>query len=407
MFLTALFIMAIAFNSHAYSFKELSKFIEKHPRIEAMLNEVESIRSEGKVKSSWGDPRFAVNARNFPKDSLANDETPMTGVEYSLSQSFPLTGKFGNIEDSYEALAKSKSLDAAAQRRALVQLLWNYAAMKRNLQQDAKIIEENIGWLGDMLKVSNRLYANGKVSQQAVLELEIRKSELEAQLSNKKHSLKEVEKSLGYLAGGEKTLGGELALESVPWNILEFKASKERVPDETELSLKEKIKASDLMLSAQKLSYVPDVTLSVGYVQRDEDVDPHGDFVSAGVSFSLPLSQKESSEVDGAFAQKLRARNALKDYKLKRKAQMQALEHEIAKMRDELKIIDERSLVYAGSSRKVTSKSYGLGSASYIELLQAELKYQNLLLRRNDLQRRLTSQKVEYLYLRGDRLYEE
>lgn len=45
------------------------------------------------AKSSWGDPKFGVAARNFPKETLANDESSMTGIEYYLSQNIPLTTK--------------------------------------------------------------------------------------------------------------------------------------------------------------------------------------------------------------------------------------------------------------------------------------------------------------------------
>ena len=40
---------------------------------------------------------------------------------------------------------------------------------------------------------SKKLYANGKISQQALLEIKMRKSELEALLSNKEFEKKEVE----------------------------------------------------------------------------------------------------------------------------------------------------------------------------------------------------------------------
>ncbi|MEX0799379.1 MAG: TolC family protein [Bacteriovoracaceae bacterium] len=388
---------------HSYTFDQAAKKIKKHPKIEMLMSQVKALEEEGAAKSSWGDPKFGITARNFPKETLTDDQSPMTGVEYSLSQTIPLSSKYGNIERSYKNLVKSGLYDVVHQKREMLSLLWGFAIKKRQFTEDLRIIQENHNWLGDMLKVTKRLYANGKVSQQAVLELQIRNSELEAQISNKRHILSHLEESLNYLAGD---LPKTLQLKSVPWKKLEIELGKESDSNEVELALKEKIKASELSLKAQKLSYVPDVTLSVGYLKRDKDLE-HGDFVSAGLSFSLPLSGQKYAQSDGAFARKLKAQNELKDYHLKRKSQLKSLEHEIFKMEDELKIINEKSLTFAESSREITSKSYGLGSASYIELTQAEIKLQNLKLRKSALEGRLASKKVEYLLLRGDKLHEE
>lgn len=403
LFVIFLFIF-VQNESFAYTFDQVSKKVREHPKVETLISAVKATEEEGAAKSSWGDPRFGINARNFPKETLADDQSPMTGIEYSLSQNIPLTTKYGNIERSYKNLVKSQLYDVVHQKRSLIQILWNLAIVKRNLGQDVKIIKENVGWLDNMIKVSKRLYANGKLSQQAVLELQIRKSELEAELSNKRHTLAHAEESLKYLSGD---LPGELELESVPWKLLKIEFKKQYPSNEKELALKEKIQASDLMLKAQKLSYVPDISFSLGYIKRDQDIDEHGDFVSAGISFSLPLSKKEYAEVDGAFAQKLEAQHQLKNYHLKRTSELKGLEHQIMKMQDELKILDKKSLVFARSSREITSKSYGLGGASYIELLQSELKYQNLLLRQNSLNADLAAKTIEYLFLRGDELYEE
>ena len=58
------------------------------------------------------------------------------------------------------------------------------------------------------------------------------------------------------------------------------------------------------------------------------------------------------------------------------------------------------------NSRTITSKSYGLGDSSYIELLQSEIKLQNILLRKINLIAHRDMKKVSYRYIRGEKLNE-
>ena len=389
-------------KAFSYSFNDTARKIKAHPQVKSLIEEMKRIGEEGQAESSWGDPKLGINARNFPVQSLANDETPMTGVEVSLSQNFPLSFKYSHIEDSYKRLALATKHQAEEQKRALLILLWNLAATKRKLTSDLAILKENIQWVENMLKVSKRLYANGKLSQQALLELQIRKSELEAQTVNVQGSLSQTEAALSYL-GSE----GELELASVPWSLLE-EAGNKKAPaavNPAELALVEKTKAAQEMVKAKTLNYIPDVTLSAGYVKRNEDIDDVGDFVGAGISLSLPLSSKRYAQKDAAVAASLKAASELRNYRVKRLSELAQLESEIHQTKKELEIVEKRSLVFAKSSREITAKAYGLGNATYIELLQAELKYQDLLMKRNALQARLTSKNAAYLYLRGDSLH--
>lgn len=396
------FIFALAMSSSfAFTFEEAIEKIEKHPKIETLISEVNILREKGDEESSWGDPILAVKARNVPKDSLALDESPMSGIEYTVSQRLPLTTRFSRIEDSYEKLAQAKGLSMERQKKALQSLVWKLAISKRQLLSDIKILKENLSFLNNMLDVTKRLYANAKTSQQAVLELQIRKSELEAKIDNLNFGLKELMSNFSYLSEG---LAGEFEHESAPWRVLKVSFQEKVGPDERQLELKKSLEASELGLRAQKLSYVPDINLNLGYVQRDSQVDDYGDFVSVGVSFSLPLSAKKYAQSDLALAKKIKARHELSEYELSRKSELKRLEAEILKMRNELKILDSKTLPFGKSAREITSKSYGLGNASYIELTQAELRLQNLWLRRNKLEGELSSKSIDYLYLRGDDL---
>tara|TARA_Y100000782_G_scaffold4962_1_gene5874 strand:- start:125809 stop:127014 length:1206 start_codon:yes stop_codon:yes gene_type:complete len=396
-----LLLSSILSPAYGYSFKEVVQTIETHPAVEALTQQAQRLKFESVAQSSWGDPKLRVRANNFPEDSLADNKTPMTGTQIILEQNFPLTTKYSHIENSYELMGEAKKHMALDQKRQLLKLLWDYSFAIRKLSKDQNILKQNYGWLKNMIKVSKRLYSNGKLSQQALLELQIRLAEVEADLSNTKYSLKEIHKNLNYIAQKSK---GNLNLSSVPWSSLKVDLKKNPEQDEVEKALEKELKSTKSIVRARQLNYIPDVTLSVGYTKRSDEVDDVGNFVSAGIGFSLPLSSKRYAIADSAQANQIKVLNKLKDYRLRKSSLLKKLALEIRKSRSELSIIENKSLVFAKSARDITSKSYGLGGTSYIELLQAELKYQNLAIRKNKLEAELAGLQVKYLFLSGDKL---
>ena len=155
----------------AYTFIDAVKTIESHDSVESLTNESKAITIEGEVKGSWGDPMFRVAAKNFPYETMTDDQTPMTGIEFGVSQKIALTTKYGNIEDAFKSMGKSRGHQAVDKKEELIKNLWIVLIDDKRLNEEIIIIKENIDWIKKILKVSKRLYANGKITQQALLEI--------------------------------------------------------------------------------------------------------------------------------------------------------------------------------------------------------------------------------------------
>lgn len=382
-----------------YSFSEAVKSIEDHDAVSSINQMAGALTEKGALAGSWGDPMVKLAAKNFPKDSLKDDETPMTGIEVGLSQKIALTTKYGNTQDAYESLGKAKGHDAEDKKRSLIVSLWKIVIDQRRLTEEIQIFKENLEWVKKILKISKKLYSNGKTSQQALLDIQIRKSEIEAGISNKEFELQESQAKLSYLLD----LEGELDFKSVPWDFGSSR-SKEKL-DLKELSLESSLKAKEHLLTAAKQSYVPDLTLSIGYTKRS-NIDNRGDFLSAAVVFPLPISGKKYAGHSRAVFERAAAKSGLRNYRKLKESKERMIKHSIAKIEGELLILNDKTLKYAENSRKVTSKSYGYGRSSYVELLQSELKLQSLLLKRSKLLAILLAKKIELRYLVGESLHE-
>lgn len=387
-------------SAFAMSFNEAVEALSKHSRVQTIQGLSKSTLSTGGTKGSWGDPTFKLAAKNFPKDSLKNDETPMTGVEFGISQKISMTNKYGNIQEAFNNLSKSYDYEAKDIKRNLTKSLWEILILKRKIKEEKDILNENLLWLSKILKVSKKLYINGKTSQQAILDIEIRKSEIEMELNSREYDLLKIKDGLSYLLG-KNTEG--ISEKSIPWKILNLKSKK--INDFKELSLKSKVHAKDLALSAANKDYLPDLTFSLGYTKRS-NIDDRGDFISAAISFPLPLSEDKYSRKDSAVHEKYSAMKALENYERVKSRDSSVLSHEIEKVERDLYILNSKTIKFARNSRAITSKSYGLGNSSYVELLQSELKLQRILILKSNLQAKRDSFKVGLKYTTGEKLSE-
>lgn len=386
--------------SGAYTFQDVVREIQDHAKVSALMEKAGAMREQGQVRGSWGDPMLMVAAKNYPADNFRSDVDPMTSIEFGVSQKFPLTNKFSLYKKSQQYLGNAVENEAIHQQRALMQMLWGLSIKKKKVLADLDIFKENLSWITNVLNVTKRLYANGKSSQQSVLELQVRKAEIEAEISNKNYELQQFDEAMTYLYGKK---GETLDLDSIPWKILTGPHSENESGDFRQQALTEALKASETKLQAQKLSLIPDLTLTASYMKRD--YMGMGDMVSLGFTFPLPLSSKEHASIRISVNEKTQTQKELHDYKWLRRTELAGLKHQIEKIKSEQKILNQQTIQFARQSREITAKAYGLGNSSYVELIQSELKLQNLLLRKNDLESQLSTKLVEYKSLNGEELY--
>lgn len=395
-----LFIIILSIsNVWGYSFSDAVNILKNHSSVESLKKQANALESEASVQSSWGDPMLMIAAKNFPKDSLKKDESPMTAIEFGISQKIPLTNKNSNIEDSFLNLSKSKDFDSENKYQELVRIFWEILIEDRKNNDQLGILKENLNWVESILKASQKLYSNGTISQQAILEIQIRKSEIEALISNKVFEHQELMARLNYFFGMKNEA---LSLSTIPWEVLENDNSKSI--DLRQLSMESMLDAKESMLLARKKSYVPDLTFSLSYMKRS-DIDMKGDFVSASVSFPIPVSSRQYGANDQAVSESATARANLVNYQLQKDSDLKRFNIEKNKIIKELKILNEKAIKFAQNSRAITSKSYGNGGATYFELLQSELKLQELLIKQSELEAKLLKIKVMIKYVNGEKLY--
>ena len=382
-------------HAEEITFSQALQRLKSHNSLKVL--EESSLAQRAKVDSgsSLGDSRFKISAKNFPRDTFRNDQSPMTGMEFAISQKLAISSKYLHLEDSLEAEAKAATYRASDFAMQLRRYLWQILIEKEQLNKDLQISKENLAWLENISKVSKKLYSNGKISQQALLEFEIRKAEVESTLQRQKISIEQLSRKLMYLVEASSIDG-----QSIPWQSLSIETDTNRSKDVKELSFQENLKAKESKLMAVKLDKIPDLDVSIAYTKR-YGVDQYGDFVSASISMPLPTSSTKYAQATTAYHEKFGAEKAYQEFRENKKMDKYLLEKEIEKIKFELKVLNEKTLNFASSAREITAKSYALGGANYTELLQSELKLQSLLKEKNEKEKELKKMILSWKYLMG------
>lgn len=397
---TLLILGLLVFDSQSFSmsFKEAMSSIENHRKVEEMELKSQSTAEMANVKGSWGDPMLKIAAKNYPIDTLDPDQTPMTGVDLVLSQKIPLTSKYSDLELEFKHLAEAEHWKSENRVESLRSSLWSHLISIKKLSEELSILRDNLTWLENIIKVSQDLYSTGKQTQQALLELKIRKSELRSMEQSKEFEVSEVKETLKYIVG----IRAEVDLSTVPWEILARSTPK---IDNLEKSLESNVKSKDFALTAKSKSRIPDLTVSIGYTKRS-DIDNNGDFVTLAATIPLPSSSKRYADFRKSLHDKRQSEIALADYRQEKESKVAKLKVTKERIKAELEILKSETIAFAENARQVTTKSYQLGDSSYVELLQSELKLQNLRMKEVASTARLRKANLTIKALLGEKLYE-
>lgn len=378
-------------------FVDVFSQIDQHFLIRDAQSKVQAQKQLAEFEGSWGDPMLSVAARNMPEDELSLDRAPMSGLELKLSQKVALTPKYGRLKKSNSLLADSYSAKTKGLRLELAKRIWDLAVEWEQNQGQIEVIRESLSWIDNMLSVSKKLYENGGLSQQALLDIQMRKSELRSNELSFESKRDEIKEQLNSLLQGDH----QVVLQHIPWQYLE-KPVDEKAQDPRELELKHFVKSQEMQLSAQRWAQVPDLTVGVAHFKREANA--FGDAVTLSVSLPLPLSTQKYAKKKQALEQKRSALHRLSNYQNEKKYKLRQYAIKGEKLKSQLKILKDQTLSFARSSREIAAKSYQNGSINYNDLLDTELKFQKFQNQYHDLQALWRKNRLQLFVLSGQSL---
>ncbi len=394
-------LIFLTFNCYAETFQSLMSSLERHNLVRSELNKSKAMLEQARSDGSWGDPKLSVSAMNFPRETLSQTDSMMTGITLGISQRLSISGKYRKLRQSAEESSRSQLAETKQLEREFAKMIWVFGIEKEKLKRESRILKENLAWVQSNLKVTKSLYSTGKVPQQAVLDIQIRQSELKSQIDKNRYGQESLQFQLSALLG--RTEKVDIKISTIPWRYLDNWSEAVEDYDYRLESLGHKLKASELKVSAQNRNIFPDITLGLSYTKRN-DIDGLGDFVGASLTIPIPSSATRYAGKKSAIFQKAAVEKKHQNYRLSKIGQLKKIDNDIKDVSNQLRILQKESMKYAKGSRDVVAKSYSRGGTDYLELLRSELQYQHQMLKEADLIAELKNKKLNYLFLKGDHL---
>jgi outer membrane protein TolC len=325
---------------------------------------------------SLPDPVVSFALSNYPSDTLSASDTAMTGNELKLAQKFPFFGKLANRTDLaaeqarwFEQLYRDRRLQLARRvKDAWFRLYFNARA--------SEVTERNLALMDDTVRLTEVRYETGSGLQQDVLKAQVQRSSLlEKQLSLRRQRATlqaELNRLLNRAVDAPVAVPQQLELPQVSQDAgqLEQSALQQRPLVNAYRAL---IKRFDHQKKLAELDDYPDVTLWASWRFRDDDLADEGtDFVSAGVSFNLPLYRDKRR---AARAEALAARrNAEQQAESFRRSVTEAIDKAYAAMqesRDRAALYREGIIPQTTQAFQSAMSAYRVGRVEFISLLDA------------------------------------
>ena len=324
--LSVLILISLLFISlaSAASFQLEKLLLEadaNNPSLQVAKEQIQVADSKIDQATALADPQLGVSFSSYPINQLRSDVTPMTGNEIRLSQMLPFPGKL----DAKGRIAAEKShwfehayQDARLQLRRQVKDAWYRFLFQR---QAIVLTAHNLQLLDDFIKLTETRYEVGKGLQQNVLKAQLQRSKqmdiLFSLQQQKTATLAELNSLAGRATDQPLEVDTDLSPSTASFDLtaLQQAAEGNRPLFASYRALIEQYKASRELA---KLDYKPDFTPWVSYRWRDNGLADGGtDFISAGISFNLPVPNKRRqaavAEADSSLRMAYQQRNQFKN----------------------------------------------------------------------------------------------
>ena len=372
----------------------IEQALKINPELAAAKQDWLKAEQQPDIVASLDDPVLALSLQNYPVDSLAYDESPMTGNEIRLTQKLPYPGKLASRRAGAVELALSKEESYAEQRLRLArQVAETYNSL---LLQNTSIaiLENNRQLLTDLARSLETGYASGKNSQLQIIAAQQQQTLLLDQLTVATSQRQSLLNSLQRLIPAELPLT-ELKQAVLPQQLPQHLSDT----DGWQLAVNQRplLRAYD-HLAAQyrhqqqqaRLDKKPDVSLWVAYRFRDGgpmDSVQGEDMVSVGLSFNLPVfSAKRKAALGSASYAENQTLAQLENARQQIEFNISEAVRKMELARRQVDLYDQALIPQTRTAWQAALSGYQDSRSSYQEPLQLLLQLQQQQLTRARLQ---------------------
>lgn len=362
--------------------------LEHNQELRSLEETAAGLRAAAPAAGSLADPVLGLGIIGLPVDTFDTQQEAMTQKQISLSQRVPWFGTLGLAEKAalLKAVRADKQLEAKKLElaRKIADAWYELGLVARSLE----VNDQLAAMVDQTLKVAETRYATGVGLQQDILSAQVRRTELEDERIGLTQRRRSLEDAINGLLNRERFTSvappalPEPALPALDPESLAARALR----DNPQVAVRTvEIEMADVEVALAEKAYGPDMTFTVAYGQRDDDLlgRERADLASAQVTLSLPLWQatRQDSKLEAAKKSREAADRALEALKRSLPHRVDALAGEALDLARRWELNRDAILLQGAQRADASLAAYEVGKVEFDTMLNARLSLLRMQLR--------------------------
>ncbi len=348
----------------------IEKAMKSNPSLEVMQARLEASKKDIESAVLFKDPQLSLKFNALYSDELSQRSAErMQSDAVEIKQTLPFFGK----RQTKEKIASASTALLQEEFRALQSKL--ASSIKKEvytiwqLQAYSSIIDNFIMLTRQKAKLFESYTTTSNKHHMGLMSANLTLSNLLIDLSDLKADIAKSYAKLSYLVACQiDPIDINLTMPPMP----KMQSFTQRLSQNSSYTAEQKsLQRSQAELRLSEQEYYPDITLQAGYYTREI----FKDYLSVGISLSLPVYGKQGIEIEKRKALRLSQISKVSDTKLKLYAQLQQLYYTMQNAQNRYEIITKQSLPQLEHMFDLSgsSVSTGAGLFQYIDLLKQHL----------------------------------
>ncbi len=323
---------------------------------------------------SLPDPQVGFSFSNFPTDTFAFDQEPMTSFDLFFTQKFPFPGKLSLKEEIADIRAKQAGKSVSEFENMLVYRTKRAYFRLYEVVRSIEITKKTQTVLKEFLGVAQQRYAVGKALQQDVLRAQTALSNIERRLFDlDKMRIEMIALINTFRARDVNTpveVPQELPVDETGYSEEELlEMAKGFNPTLSRLALK--VDEGEKSVSLAERELYPDFALSTRYRVRED----RPDFLTGAVTLTVPLyAARKQKELISSRRFELNSRaNAYESYMDQVIFHIRDIKSDLFSLQNRISLLISAVLPEARNTVQSALSSYRVGKLEFNSLVSAEL----------------------------------
>lgn len=384
--LALLCLLATTVNSGASEPYPLTILVDEamnnNLEIASLAEKAHALRLEAPFAGSLPDPKVSLALSNIPTNSFDFSQEAMTQKQIAFSQQMPWFGTLDIKEQKAELMAEEQEAMVQAKRLEITRQIKDSWYQLGFTDQSLKVNTKLTELMNQILQIAENRYSTGKGLQQDILLAQVQLSELLDQQITLNSQKRQLQDRLGGLLNRESTFTEEATDIELPNNIEEsadLLSSLALQKNPLVTARRIRLTAAELDIELAEKDYMPDMDFRLTYGQREDDPTTgrdRSDFVSAGITFSVPLWHKtrQDSIYDGS---KKRLSSAKKSLHSLETSLPHTIDGQLASIHESYKshqLFSKAITIQTSQLADSSLSSYAVGKVDFASMMNARIR---------------------------------